>query len=279
MELAIKNYCKICKSSKIRQFAHSAKCLNCKVLLYYPYPSESELKNAPANDYYSWYNLSFDKNIINFIEMIKFTVNRSNYSKKIKVLDYGGGSGQFALIFKSLFPSAEVFIVDIDDTGLFSQFKSLNNQILFKNFSLDKNKFDYIFLNDVYEHVDDPIKVLKTLKAKLNSEGLIFIDTPKHFWIYPFFQFFSKKIYLKLLQGTVSLSHLQIWSLKSFEISVKKAGMKIDKIKLLSEFTMTPDYYLSNMKFKNKFVINFFTFIFFVIKKTFKNKIFSTLKK
>ena len=103
-------------------------------------------------------------------------------------------------------------------------------------------------MNDVFEHVSDPLEVLKTLHSKLNHGGKIFIDTPCQFWLYPLTKVFSKKIHTKLLEGTVDFDHQQIWSEKSFEVVIKKAGMSIRKYSVLTEFTQDADYYLNGMK-------------------------------
>jgi hypothetical protein len=50
------------------------------------------------------------------------------------------------------------------------------------------------------------------------------------------------------LNGTVDYDHQQIWSKTSFEVAVKKAGLKIQKFTRLSEYTQGADFYLNNMK-------------------------------
>lgn len=39
-------------------------------------------------------------------------------------------------------------------------------------------KFDYIFLNHVFEHLDNPVGVLKDLVSRLNKGGKIIIEIP-----------------------------------------------------------------------------------------------------
>jgi hypothetical protein len=46
------NLCKICGSRNLKSFAHTAKCANCGVLLYYPYPtSDSDLDKDGVGKY------------------------------------------------------------------------------------------------------------------------------------------------------------------------------------------------------------------------------------
>ncbi len=257
-KLAMQNKCKICNSKEIKTYHHTARCSQCGVLLYYPYPTDADLlpkeNTNTLEAYKKWYNDSSFLNHVNFTNMLKFTMDESCKNRELKILDYGGGGGQFALICKSHFPQSKVYITDIIDQALLPEWSNYNIQIPFHDFAADNTKFDFIFLNDVFEHVNDPITVLKQLSNKLNDDGRVFIDTPKQFWLYPFTRFFSKSIYLKLLRGTVSKSHLQIWSKKSFNYAVFQSSLKVANYNELSEYTMPPNYYLDNMKISNPIV-------------------------
>ena len=270
------NVCKICLSKELEFVEHTAKCSFCGVLLYYPYPDQDK---PPEVNFYEWYSLSFEKNINNFRDITLYSTEKSLVKKPIKVLDYGGASGQFALIFKSLFPKADVYIVDIVDESLFDEYKSINKQIKFSEFKEDETKFDIIFLNDVYEHVEDPVALLKNLYSKLTTGGKIFIDTPRQFWIYPFFKLILKPIYNKILKGTVSKSHLQIWSKKSFNMSVALSGLKIKKVDYFSELTMDTSVYLRQMNLDYTILRLFVKFFAYPLIYTFKNKIYAILEK
>lgn len=257
----IEGYCKICGSANLTVFAHTAKCGGCGVLLYWPYPkSDSDLilegtgKNWSRKDVLEWYSRSSFYNHINFTNMLRFAMGESFKGRKLDILDYGGGGGQFALVCKSHFPEATVYITDISDVSLLEAWKPLNTQIPFTNFANDRRKFDVVFLNDVFEHVSDPLFVLKQLSGKLKRGGIIFIDTPKQFWIYPVTRLLSKTLHTKLLKGTVSTAHLQIWSRKSFEWIVKECGLSISKYAEESEYTMPADFYMHNMGIKNPLI-------------------------
>ena len=79
----------------------------------------------------------------------------------------------------------------------------------------------------------------------------MFIDTPKQFWIYPISKLISKSLYTKVLRGTVSTAHLQIWSRRSFDLAVKESNLKICKYEESSEYTMPAGYYMKNMGINN----------------------------
>ena len=250
--------CKICGSSSLEVFHHTAKCKDCGVLLYYPYPAgdgdlaESAMgKKYPRHIAIEWYLKSSFYNHDNFTKMVRFAIEDPGRYKEPDVLDYGGGGGQFALVFKSLFPLSRVYMTDINDDSLLDQWKSCNEQIPFNQFMSDPLKFDFIFLCDVFEHLSHPEATLVQLASKLKNGGKIFIDTPKQFWIYTLAKFFSKEIYLKLLRGTVSEAHLQIWTGKSLNLVIKNSGLKISKYAEMCEYTMPPDFYMDNMHIRS----------------------------
>lgn len=222
------------------------------MLLYWPYPkSDSGEFNWPPESVLEWYSKSSFYNHSNFTNMLRFTMDESFKGRKLDILDYGGGGGQFALVCRSHFPEAKVYITDISDGSLLEEWKPLNTQIPFTDFANDQRKFDIIFMNDVFEHVSDPLFVLKQLSEKLKRGGTIFIDTPKQFWIYPVTKLLSKTLYTKVLKGTVSTAHLQIWSRQSFEFAVNECGLSISKYVEESEYTMPADFYMNNMGIKN----------------------------
>ena len=249
--------CKICGSSSLTVFAHTAKCGNCGVMLYYPYPdddsqllSSGEGKSWPREQVLTYYSKSSFYKHTKFTNMIRFAMDESDKGKKLDILDYGGG-GQFALVCKSHFPEATVYITDISDESLLHEWSASNIQIPFRSFAKDDTKFDFIFLNDVFEHVSDPVFVLKELAGKLKTGGKLFIDTPKQFWIFPLTRLVSNSLYKKVLRGTVSTRHLQIWSKKSFKLAVGESGFQINKYAETSEYTMPAEFYMKNMAVTN----------------------------
>ena len=119
--------CKICGKSSLKIIYHIAICKSCGVHLFYPYPDDDE--TILNNKKYSKDNIavsdnkketqrrqleyllkSGDLNISNFKRMINYTIDESKKNEKIKILDYGGGSGQFASICKMILPDSEIYI-------------------------------------------------------------------------------------------------------------------------------------------------------------------------
>jgi SAM-dependent methyltransferase len=248
--------CKLCGSATLTVMAHTARCRSCGALLYWPYPSPDELADMTYDSSFSrrWYADSAYLNHINFTNMLRFAVPQRPTTNGLSVLDFGGGGGQFALVCKSHLPECDVSITDIADDALLDEWRPLNRQIKYALFEADTTTFDLIFLNDVFEHLGDPTGTLKLLAGKLKPGGKVFIDTPRQFWLYPVLRTLSPRLYKKLLRGTVSKAHLQLWSKAAFDRVVGTAGLRILKYTILSEYTMPADYYLNNMGVRNPIV-------------------------
>jgi 2-polyprenyl-3-methyl-5-hydroxy-6-metoxy-1,4-benzoquinol methylase len=252
----IEQPCKICGSVRLVRFAHTARCRDCGVLLYYPYPEDLGSGQAcwDLTAALKWYAKAAFLNHSNFTEMVRFALDSSCYGREISVLDYGGGGGQFACVVKSHFPEANVYITDVSDEALLPHYRPFNRQIRFHEFESDPTRFDCIFLNDVFEHVTDPARVLRTLAGKLREGGTIFVDTPRTFWLYAVTRLAAPPLYRKLLRGTVSRAHLQIWTRNSFQRVIDGAGLRLVRYRQLSEYTMPAGYYLKNMGITNPVV-------------------------
>jgi 2-polyprenyl-3-methyl-5-hydroxy-6-metoxy-1,4-benzoquinol methylase len=276
--------CKICKCTQLEIVAHTAKCTNCRVLLYYPYPINDNdaildsIKKWDREGALRWYEGSSFLNHNNFTNMLRFMMDGSSLGESVDVLDYGGGGGQFALVCKSHFPLARVFITDIADHALLDEWRPFSIQIPFEKFPEHGQLYDYIFLNDVYEHVSDPVAVLKLLATKLKPGGGIFVDTPKQFWIYGVSALLWQGLYRKILRGTVSTMHLQIWSKKSFFLAAESACLLPVRYQEVSEYTMPARFYLDNMDIKNPLIRLIGSVFYRLSKYIAKNKILSILK-
>lgn len=285
-----KKICKICGATKLVIYAHTATCKNCGVLLNFPYTIPREINylekihskqeiNEAQKSCFDWHIKSKSQNHNNFTNMLLFCEKYMTRERNLDILDYGGGGGQFSLVLKSLYPNSNSKIVDMNDLQLLDVFRPMNNQIKFKEFETNTEKFDFIFMNDVFEHLTFPLETLNLLNKKLKPDGKIFIDTPCIFWLYPVTKFFSKKIHKKLLNGTVDFDHQQIWNKDCFYKICSDAGLKVLKFKRLSEYTQAPSFYLDNMGIKNPFLRllgNVFVFLSPLIS---KNKIMSVIGK
>ena len=92
---------------------------------------------------------------------------------------------------------------------------------------LDYQKFDYILLLDVIEHLDNPEKFMKILKEKIDrNENLkLIISTPNiAFFIIRFMLLFGNFNYGQ--RGILDKTHKRLFTFKSFQKLISQSGFK-----------------------------------------------------
>ncbi len=105
---------------------------------------------------------------------------------QLNILDIGPGHGFFSFLIKKEFPDyLKIDIVDISDTSLEMTKKIIGfdgDKIKYFKKDIfdyeDTNKYDFIVLGEVLEHLDEPKKILMKLSKLLNPNGLLWITTP-----------------------------------------------------------------------------------------------------
>jgi 2-polyprenyl-3-methyl-5-hydroxy-6-metoxy-1,4-benzoquinol methylase len=107
-------------------------------------------------------------------------------NSKPSILDIGPGHGFFSYLVKKEFPNYEkIDIVDISETSLEMTQKIIgfdDEKIRYIKKDIfdyeDSNKYDFIVLGEVLEHLDNPKEILIKLSKLLNPGGLLWITTP-----------------------------------------------------------------------------------------------------
>ena len=139
---------------------------------YYAYSAaEGGLSKIAANVF-----LNYNKNIFYktmWSVMQNFTrYQNTPYIKNAKVLDLGGGDGFVLNLYKKA--GNETYNVEILDWVIEASKK--NGHKTFKDLKeIDKNSyFDLIRVNQVFEHVDDPVGQINECKRLLKPGGKIY---------------------------------------------------------------------------------------------------------
>lgn len=192
------------------------KCNNCG-FLFSPYVSDLEnyYREMEDNDY----ELTLESRKIQS-EKILSQLEVRNIFKNKTLLDVGSGSGalmqasqKFGLISKGIEPS-----------------KSLQKLAVKKNLDVIlgtlpskrlNEKFDFVTLIDVIEHVNDPESLLKEINTVLKLNGKLFLVTPD------VNSFFSK--FLKFKWWHFRVAHVGYFNQKTLSILIKKCGYEIIK--------------------------------------------------
>ncbi len=124
-------------------------------------------------------------------------------NKPLKCTDFGCGEGQFVKYLDGK---------GIDIIGVDADFADLSD--------IPENSEDVIFMIEVVEHLSNPIKTLSDIASKLNTHGVIYIETTfaddindhgSHTYVDP------------------SIGHRTIISRKGLDICAKAAGLELAK--------------------------------------------------
>jgi 2-polyprenyl-3-methyl-5-hydroxy-6-metoxy-1,4-benzoquinol methylase len=165
--------------------------------------------------------------------------------KKKKILDLGCGSGFTLKRVSELFPNNNLYAYDYDNKNS-KNIKRIKNLKKFYTGNINKinNKFDLIILMHVFEHINNPINFLNSLKKKLNPGGVICIQSPN-----------IEKNFLDIL----TFDHISHFSKDSLKILITKTLFcKIKFFNILKKEITCILFNSSNAKkniFINKFTI------------------------
>lgn len=111
----------------------------------------------------------------NYEETLLRTIKKHFKNKsKVSVMDFGAGYGNFCSIASKLGFNTYAFDISADKNDFMNNMgvTIINNLDKFQQF------FDFIWVNQVFEHVSDPLSIVKQLQQSLAKDGLIFIAVP-----------------------------------------------------------------------------------------------------
>ena len=84
-------------------------------------------------------------------------------------------------------------------------------------------KFDCVVIQDVLEHISDPVDMLKKIRSRVNSGGLIYAGFPNK-------DSFKARLMKNKWSMVRPVGHLHYFSSKSIDIIFKKAGWEVLKL-------------------------------------------------
>jgi 2-polyprenyl-3-methyl-5-hydroxy-6-metoxy-1,4-benzoquinol methylase len=163
----------------------------------------------------------------NFGDLIANYIHRLKYAEKyftdrpINLMDWGAGIGNFCKLAKDM-PAYTVTAYDFSG----EKNKELTEyQIDTKTIDkLKEKEFHFINIDQVLEHVSDPVGLLKECSKFLKDDGLIFVSTPD-----------CSAIESLIKEGTLNekfhecLSphqHINAFTNKSMKVAAERAGLK-----------------------------------------------------
>lgn len=116
-------------------------------------------------------------------EMVQYLVNEGLAGKKLKLLDFGCGTGSSAKYIRQYLPNVSIYGADVSAESIKVAKRTNKNINNVKFASFDGTNipfdelFDIIFVANVFHHIrrDKHKSVIKNIYKKLNRNGLLFI--------------------------------------------------------------------------------------------------------
>ncbi len=149
--------------SNVREFKHEAftvwRCVQCSSLI--------SKENIDFDKYYKNYPMKRHK--LDFFCKRQYSkrlklLKKSGIKKTDKILDYGCGVGLFVQYLQlNGYKNAYGYDAHVKE---------------FSTGSILERKFDYVLLQDVIEHFDDPKSEMSKLRNLLSSKGVLVLGTP-----------------------------------------------------------------------------------------------------
>jgi 2-polyprenyl-3-methyl-5-hydroxy-6-metoxy-1,4-benzoquinol methylase len=156
----------------------------------------------------------------------------SRIPKQVKILDIGCGFGESLAYHKER--GCEAHGVEVDD-NILRVAEKFGFNVKCGQFNADnyqKNYFDYITMEQVIEHVSDPVQTLRDIASILKPEGTVVFSTPNPYgW--------SAFLFEKKWMNWHTPYHYHLFSKKSLCLAAQKAGFAVSKIR-----TITPSIWI-----------------------------------
>jgi len=247
--------CPLCKSRKWKKIypAHYARIVRCK-LCDFAYTNPRLKARFLKRLYSEGYFKNNNSHVIGYADYVKDEENITKtflkrlamiekHVKKGRLLDVGCATGFFLNSARENGWSVEG--VEVSDFAADFARKKFDLQIYvgdIEKINLPKNRYDLITMWDVIEHIVNPIKVLKHLRASLTDNGILVMTTPdegsiparitKHKWVgYKLsdehLAYFSKKTMINLLEqtGFSMINSHQVGKYVHFSLFANRVGM------------------------------------------------------
>jgi 2-polyprenyl-3-methyl-5-hydroxy-6-metoxy-1,4-benzoquinol methylase len=120
--------------------------------------------------------ISIEKNLLNY--NLHITHNISKYLKpNTKILDFGAGIGTLAKLFNLKF---NIDCLEIDESNI----KKILKNKSYAKLSDTQEKYDVIYSSNVLEHIEDDLFIIKKIRGRLSSKGLMILYLPAHSFLY-----------------------------------------------------------------------------------------------
>ena len=176
--------------------------------LYENYVKEEVSKRKKIN-----FNTKNFQTYLNELKSIEYSLKKK--PREIKILEIGAGWGYWALFARSY--NFNVETIEVSPTR--QNFIKKNNLISYQNLKkVFKKKFDVIYMDQTFEHLESPHYTLKIINKILKKEGLLIIKVPSGL----FSKYKLSNNYCFKNDEFIPFEHINIFNLKTFFYITKK---------------------------------------------------------
>ena len=249
------NLCNGFKSSVLYSFGefNVVKCRNCGLIYINPRLAWTDLKQMYSHDYFM--NKSYNRGYEDYLKDEKNNIATfkkrldgiKKYKKQGKILDIGCATGILLMLAQK--EKWDVYGVEISEFAI-EYAKKRFNLNLFKGTLKEarylNNFFDVVVMDNVIEHLPDPLSGLEEINRILKDNGLLYVVTPN---IKSSFAHVVGKRWLLLKPD----EHLYYFSPKTIKKMLENKGFKLIKIESIGK-VCSLDFLVSRLRNYNTFL-------------------------
>ena len=209
-------------------------CNNCKFIFQKFIPDEDF-----AEELYEKYispEESLEKKISNIKNLKKQYHNEIKLiknifrDKDINILEFGAGWGFWSAEAKKF--GFKVSCLELSKKRVdYMKTKGLK---VINNLENDNKKYDLIYSDQTFEHINNPKETLELLNSSLNKNGYIFLNFPSSFG----FKSKVSKNYTPKKDEAHPLEHLNLYNRSSIKFLIKDMNLEIINFRSLNNFNL-----------------------------------------
>jgi len=232
--------CPLCKSNQQKLFSdlrdleyncgenfNFSKCAECSFVWLNPTPSQESLNSFYPSNYHGFNTQSnfVIKNLYKLVNYFRFK-KYSDFLKKPKsnLLDVGCADANYFDTLRKISPHVHCTGIE-NNEEIVSKAREYGRDVKLGTINdLDQSlKYDLIIMNNLIEHVRDPVQELIKARSLLKDDGVIFIETPNtDSWDF--------KVFKRYWGGLHTPRHTFLFNPRSTNAVCKLTKLKIEKI-------------------------------------------------
>ena len=153
-----------------------------------------------------------------------------------RVLEIGCGAGAFAAEVRKRHPGCRILGVDRDEAALAKaaavcdEVRHGDAQEAADRLLAEPGRFDVVVLNDILEHLEDPWRILRSIRGLLAPGGRVVASIPNVRFAPVIKDLVVRGEWTYTGAGVLDRTHLRFFTRKSIVAAFSECGFKVDRI-------------------------------------------------